>query len=276
MATVDQLPYLPFSERGQVVDGRFRWRLGVRPLDPDDWIEWGSDGDAWVAEKRDLLAERHDRVVALLDGTEDEGAEVRDALVDHLASQGGAVEPAVDGDDDVHPLESAARLVPDDLVLMVERDGGLVCGGGVVCFPNRWDLREKLGLTMAEVHEPVAELNDALEVPIDRFLGRLRPGRLVWRLGWGLIDSDAGFEPPTSAPAGVDRRPPAPTHLRVERETLCRLPRTGCVLFTIRTYLTPLAGLASDDVAAVEHAVRAMSPGIAAYKDVAGSWPDRT
>ena len=280
MATVDQLPYRPFSERGQVVDGRFRWRLGVRPLDPDDWIEWGADGDAWVAEKADLLDARREQVVALLDGTDQEGAEVRDVLVDHLRSSGRHVVSSDDGpgagdepghgnpsETVVHPLEEAARLVPDDLVLMVERDGRLVCGGGVVCFPNRWDLRSKLGLTMAQVHRPVAELNEQLEAPIGRFLERLRPGRVVSRLGWGLIDSAQGFEPPgpSSPDAGA-----APTHVRVERETLRRLPATGCVLFTIRTYLTPLSRLDRDDVTAVEAAVRAMSPGIRAYKDLAG------
>lgn len=39
---------------------------------------------------------------------------------------------------------------------------------------------------------------------------------------------------------------PSVVLMRVERETLRRLPRTGAVVFTIRTYLTPLEELALE------------------------------
>lgn len=45
------------------------------------------------------------------------------------------------------------------------------------------------------------------------------------------------------APPDVD---PALVRLRVERQTLRRLPRTGAVVFTIRVYLTPLAQLVQE------------------------------
>ena len=85
--------------------------------------------------------------------------------------------------------------MPEDLVMMVERDGRLIFGGGSVCFPNRWDLRSKLGCTMAEVHAPVALLNEQLEAPVDRFFERLRPERSYWRLGWGILDTDDWYTP---------------------------------------------------------------------------------
>jgi hypothetical protein len=72
--------------------------------------------------------------------------------------------------------------------------------------------------------------------------------------------------PPPEAPDVGDR-----LFLRVERETLRRFPRTGCVLFTIRTYVRPLAHLADrpDDVARLAEALRAMPDDVAAYKQVA-------
>lgn len=269
MAIVQRMPYLPFSERGSVVDGSFRWRLGVRPLDLEDWIQFGDDADGWIEQKRSLCTAHHDTVFAVLDGIEREASEVATALVEHVASRWP--DRPHDLDPSMHPLDAAARRVPEDLVLMVERDGRLVFGGGSVCFPNRWDLRSKLGLTMAEVHEPVPELNRQLEPAIDRFLNRLTPAQAYWRLGWGVLDVADGYTPidGTAAPRPVSIEPDALV-LRVERETLRRFPQTGCVLFTIRTYVQPvMTAVASEaDRLALATSLDAMSETIRDYKDL--------
>jgi hypothetical protein len=155
------LPYRPFRR------GAFRWRLGLRPLDLDDWIELDDHHAADVAEKRRLLAAHPGTVMATLeepDAARAESLEVLELLVDHLVARfpdrfaGLTVAEALG--DGVHPLEAAGRLVQEDLALLVERDDRLVFGAGCICFPNRWDLPSKIGRTMAEVHEPVALLNE--------------------------------------------------------------------------------------------------------------------
>ncbi|MGA9277756.1 heme-dependent oxidative N-demethylase family protein [Ilumatobacter sp.] len=274
MSLVDELPYTPWRERGSVVDGEFRWRLGVRPLDLDDWIELGPDADGpggWIAQKERVLADHHRTAFVVRDDVEYESREIAEAVLHHLRHRWPARCADVCLDDVLHPLEAASRLVPEDLVMMVEREGRLIFGGGSVCFPNRWDLRSKLGRTMAEVHAPVAGLNDQLEPAVDRFLERLTPDRSFWRLGWGIIDVADGFTPGdgTGAPRPVE---PAAADLfvRVERETLRRFPTTGCVLFTIRTYIAPIASVLRDgeSAAAIAGAVAAMPSGIARYKDL--------
>ena len=272
--SIDPIPYLPFMD-GPAPAGpdAFRWRLGVRPLDLDDWVELGADADAAIAAKPRLMAEHPDTVFAVLDDrVADEGGEVADVLVEHLRRRwperyGDAiVDPAL------HPLDAAARLVPEDLVLLVERDGRLVFGGGSVCFPNRWDLRSKLGLTMAGVHAPVDRLNEQLEAPIDGFLERLTPERSFWRLGWGVLDTADWYTPVDGTAAPRPRRPALGEYvLRVERETLRRFPETGCVLFTIRTYVTALVtAAASPEVAARLSAALSSLPGdVRDYKDLA-------
>jgi hypothetical protein len=155
---------------------------------------------------------------------------------------------------------------------MVERPAGgaLVFGGGSVCFPNRWDLRSKLGRTLAEVHAPVPRLNDQLERPIARFLDHLRPDRGYWRLGWGIIDVVDRYTPPDRprpAPGAVG---PLARFVRVERETLRRFPATNCVLFTIRTYVRPLSAVAADPGVAARLAeqVASMAGDVRGYKDL--------
>ncbi len=272
-ATVDPIPYLPFMD-GPAPAGpdTFRWRLGVRPLDLEDWIELGPDANAALAAKPRLMDRFPDTVFAVLDDrVRAESQEVASALVDHLRRRwpdryGDAV---IDGD--LHPLDAAARLVPEDLILLVERDGHLVFGGGSVCFPNRWDLRSKLGLSMAGVHAPVDRLNDQLEAPIDGFFERLTPERSFWRLGWGVLDTADWYTPLDGTAAA---RPGAPTpemmYLRVERETLRRFPDTRCILFTIRTYVTPvLAASPRPDVAQrLASALDTLPADVREYKDL--------
>lgn len=267
-------PYLPFMdgpERPPTADdaagAEFRWRLGVRPLDLADWIEWGTDAPQAIADKERLNREFPETVFAVLDDVEQECVEVADAIAAHVGAPLRA---------DLHPLDAAARLVPEDLIVMVNRPGPdgdrLVFGGGSVCFPNRWDLRSKLGRTMTEVHEPVARLNEQLADPIDRFFDRLVPERSFWRLGWGLLDTDQGYTPIDGT--GPQRQPaPAPEamFLRVERETLRRFPVTGCVLFTIRTHVSPLlASVGQPEVGArLARSLAAMPDDVRGYKGVA-------
>jgi hypothetical protein len=264
--------YLPFMDGPAPADATaFRWRLGVRPLDLRDWIELGSDADEAIAAKARLSAQHHDTVFAVLDDVEPESSEVAAALVGHLRRRWPDRYGDTELDRSLHPLDAAARLVPEDLVLLVERGGRLVFGGGSVCFPNRWDLRSKLGLSMAGVHAPVAQLNEQLEGPIDGFFDRLTPERSFWRLGWGILDTPDWYTPldGTAGPRPVDSAPEE-LFLRVERETLRRFPATGCVLFTIRTYVSPIPQIAADPQVAhrLAAALDALPDDVRGYKDV--------
>ena len=271
-ATVPVPPYLPFMD-GPAPSGEenFRWRLGLRPLDLADWIELGPDAEAAIDAKPRLMAQHPDTVFAALDHVEPESTEVAESLVDHLRARWPDRYGGVELDRHLHPLDAAARLVPEDLVLMVERDGHLVFGGGSVCFPNRWDLRSKLGLTMAGVHAPVAKLNEQLEAPIDGFFDRLTPQRSFWRLGWGIVDTPDWYTPVDGTAASRPSAPLPDDHfLRVERETLRRFPETNCVLFTIRTYVAAIPAVAHDiDVAhRLGDAVDSLPGDVKSYKDV--------
>jgi dimethylamine monooxygenase subunit A len=261
--------------------GPFRWRLGLRPLDLEDWLEAGTDADHQMATKRRVLADHHDTAFAVLDGVEAEGTEVLDEVVSHLRARAatGTTEGAPDvavPDRSLHPLDAAGRLVQEDLLIMVKRHGQLVFGGGSVCFPNRWDLASKLGLTMAQVHAPVAGLNEQLADPIDRFFDRLVPDRSFWRLGWGLLDTDELYQAMDGTARlgpgaeSVDHLHLSQVYLRVERETLRRLPVTGAVLFTIRTHVAPLDSITDEisELLRLADAVEAMPPEVLEYKQL--------
>jgi hypothetical protein len=260
-------PYQPYLDTAPTP---FRWRLGLRPLDLADWIQIDDRFDAEVLAKHEVSERFPSTVFRALDGDDVAAAssETYRLIADHLAwldPERFAHVP--DDPGPLHPLEAAGRLVQEDLILLVERDGNLVCGGGSVCFPNRWHLAEKVGLTMAQIHAPVHQLNEQLEHPIDRAMNRLTVERPFWRLGYGLLDTDAlyqavdGTAHPISESVG-----PSGYFLRVERETLRRLPVSGSILFTIRTYINSLCDVPPDAAERLADALDAMPPGVADYK----------
>jgi hypothetical protein len=253
---------------------------------------------AEMALRHDLLARVPDTVVATLPGTGPPATEVLEEVVEHLTTRrpgsfrrAGSVlhtpagEVALDGPE--HPLVRAARCVQEDLLLLEERAGTPTLVAGVVCFPSRWDLVAKLGRPLREIHGPVPRFDDQLGPATDAALARLTPDRPMWRVGWTLDDVGDLHQPP-----GSPSRPAAPTVadvadtvvLRLEQETLRRLPRHGTVLFTIRTLTTPLRWFASDPAEAgrLARALRAIPDDVAAYKslaasrDVAARWLEQT
>lgn len=257
--------YQPYLD---VAPAPFRWRLGLRPLDLDDWLILDEHYTAEIERKQEIMAANPATAFRVLADIEPEATEIRDAVVEHLRRLGDPRVGAIDTT--LHPLDAAARQVQEDLVVLVERDGQLVCGGGSVCFPNRWDLASKVGRTMAEIHEPVAQLNDHLAAPIDKFLGRLTPDRPYWRLGWGVLDTPELYQATDgSAPPRPEAASPDDHYLRVERETLRRFPQTGCILFTIRTFVTPLGSVpVPTDAATLADAIEALPADVAEYKQL--------
>jgi hypothetical protein len=204
--------------------------MGVRAL-TDPALTPPTDDER--ALKARLLGERRDEVMAVGADTEEASAEVLDLVT--WADD----EPA-----DRHPLEQAARLVAEDLCLMVEHDGGYHLDAAVVCFPSYWRLAEKMGDNAAAIHGPVPHYAEDLADRVDTFLRRLRPERPVWRRNWDLHDNPELFAPtvPPSVALEVDDVA-TDVWLRSEHQTLRRLPRSQTILFTIRTQQVPLGVL---------------------------------
>jgi hypothetical protein len=96
----------------------------------------------------------------------------------------------------------------------------------------------------------------------------------VWRVNWSLVDTPELFRPPErrARPRTISAaRAGEQLWLRVERQTLRRLPGCGDVVFGIRTYLEPLADVTADPEVAQALAlrVREMPADMAAYKGIA-------
>ena len=111
-----------------------------------------------------------------------------------------------------HPLVAAARLVPEDLVVMTRHEGRLRVqppGWSVSRTGGIW--RPRSAGPMHDVHAPVARLNEQLAAPIDAFFERLTPEKSFWRLGWGIIETPELYQPLDGTAARSRTRPRAAT-----------------------------------------------------------------
>lgn len=275
--------YLPFSP------GPFRMAMGLVAREPDAAFELDDQYDTEVAERAELLREKRELVFAALPESEaDRWAVLRlagevlprqypsvfaregETLTNIATGQSwNLTEPGMD------PLELAGQLVQDDLCLMAPGPEGYVLTAGVLCFPSRWSLVEKLGQPMAGIHSKVPFYGEKLARPVDRFFGALATGKLVERLNWSLVDDPALY-----LPTGKWRKAPnlaitaenagESVFLRVERQTLSRVGAEGSILFTIRVHRYPLSRIAADPAVArdLAAAVEALPEEMAFYKSV--------
>jgi hypothetical protein len=173
------------------------------------------------------------------------------------------------------PLDWAGRQVVEDLILLSgDAAAGFPIVAGQLCFPNDWSLPDKLGRPVLGAHAPVPGFSREAGEATLRLLRRLRPGRPVWRANWAVRATDALDLSPTAGPVAtghVDAGNAGETlFVRVERQTLSRLPETGAILFTVHTRSRPLGLVAGDPERArrLLDAVRSMPPEMARYKGI--------
>ncbi len=228
----------------------------VKPLDPAEWIDADERLMADLAEKERLAAAHWDDVFAAEPGMEAAQAELLGELVAHLPRRFPALyrregETLVVAGRRVElgetpALWTAARLVQEDLVLMRRGESGWRLAAASLSFPSSWRLKEKFGRPIHEVHGPVPGFgagtrNDEL---IARMFDNMRSTTWMLRWNWSVYGDDALFHPHDSPPRRFGPGARAENvFLRVERQTLRRLPVSGDIVFTIRIAVDPLAAL---------------------------------
>lgn len=255
-------------------DGTARpFTIGLMPLDPGRWIEPDGELERYIREKKRLARAHFDEIFVAEDDTGSAQQEALDLLRAHLSEH----HPDMLRRDTaaLPPLLKAGLLVQDDLVIMRRREHGWHLVAGHVSFPSSWSLKEKFGRPMHAIHADVPGFGEGTRnaVLITRIFDNLQAARPIERLNWSVNTT-----PDLFLPLSRHRHPPAAgaftlaeRFVRVERQTLRKLPVSGDILFTIRVYVDPVAAIARHPRAAVLAAsfadqLEALDEGQAAYK----------
>ena len=180
------------------------------------------------------------------------------------------------------PMAMAARTTQDDLALMFERpDGQYYLLAGAILLAGFWRLEDKFGMPLSEIHTSgsVPQFQSKLEKGMMNFFRRLKPDAPVLRNNYFIQVDDSlpwsesiGSEDAPDGSFGwfsAERNKPIPHHyFRSERQSLRRLPRTGAVVFTIRTYFHPVTEIVREPYVPgrLASAVRSWGGDVGRYK----------
>ena len=231
----------------------------MRPLDVNEWVEVDANLPAYLNEKARHYRDDMHQVIVSEGSSVEAQTEVLQLLSEHMCerypdiySKTGSSIDILTGqfnvpldDETLPPLAIAAKLVQEDLVLMSASPEGWRLVAASLCFPSAWNLLEKFGHPLHKVHGPVPGFGTGTRNAsvIDRMFDNLRPEQPVMRWNWSLHE-DGELHHPTSHSGSESRFGNGDigghVFLRVERQTLRKLTKSGDIVFTVRIYLDPL------------------------------------
>ena len=119
---------------------------------------------------------------------------------------------------------------------------------GSVSFASSWSFKARFGQTLDGLHAYVPGYPDRLAMRMARIFDNLHVDKPVWRLNWSLYGDAQLHHPHGKGPMPFAKAESEGwldnLFVRVERQTLMRMPESDDILFTIRIHVDPLRALA--------------------------------
>jgi dimethylamine monooxygenase subunit A len=223
----------------------------MTPVAEGHWLRIDMAYAAQLAEKARLTTLHRPQVIAALPGSGAAQAELLILVLDDLRARPGfhlsgdrVLRP--DGEtvkvDPSDPLLTLSRLVQEDFCIHQKRGDEHVLTAALLCFPSAWTLAEKIGRPLTRIHQPVARYDSDVAARVQRMFDMVRADRPLWRANMLRYDRFDLFQPHSEAaprPVGT----PASPYVRMERQTIRRLPASDAVVFSIHTTMVARATL---------------------------------
>jgi len=255
------LPYFPFTEN-------FDLKIGTTHLsDPDRLVECDEHYQNEISTKRKLLEAYPNYYFKATSESESYQWEVVEIVLNSLTKAWPDNFILTKNEDDwvwqnkvlnesysfqfgntltlpLAPLDWVGRQVQEDLLILNDK---MILIAGSLCFPSGWDLDGKFGKHFFEIHAPLPSLSNPMIETANKFIERIPVGKVFQRNNWGFritdqLDLSARHTESylqLLARASVemnDDNAGEKIFVRVEHQTLSRLPKSGFILFTIHTY----------------------------------------
>ncbi|KXG49708.1 Protein of unknown function DUF3445 [Penicillium griseofulvum] len=242
----------------------FRWTyhqtMSLSKLETDWWIELENTYKSRIAQRKELYVKNGKEVLDSMPGSELACKELMEMVLQFICARYPQYFTLIDKrvlqnkilstEQDVTakpPLEVLLDNVPEDFAIMLRDDkkGFYFLRAAVICSALGWNVGSKIGKQLHEIHEPIPDYKEKMQFSMDRYFTKMPTEKPIQRGSWGLEIGQPLYMPPGDpeilhrlsqrADLTIDE-----CHLRVDWQTLRRLPLSGAVVFNFKAVFTPI------------------------------------
>jgi hypothetical protein len=240
----------------------FRWpyhqTMSIFKLDINHWLDMDKYYKRYINEKQLMFQEHVDETISWLDDSQDACEELLDVVVYHLTTRYPKLFEEVRNEKGTfvhnlildrfvpvskpyvkHPLYLISELAKEDFYVVKKRADGLhYLVAAAVPFPGgSFNIKDKMGKHLDVIHEGVPYYSEKLQASMERWFGKLKVEdpveRATYDITWdhGLFTNKL-YE---SDDNEIELKEPIPYekfNVRIERQTLRRLPKSQAIIFT--------------------------------------------
>ncbi|KAF1962017.1 hypothetical protein CC80DRAFT_401576 [Byssothecium circinans] len=238
----------------------FRWAyhqtMALTKMEPDWWLELENTYAKRIKERQELFAKHGTSVMDALPGSQFACKELMEMSLQFLCARYPHYfrldQEAMVFFNDIlhtetdlnttHPLHVLLNNVPEDYAIMMrDADNGYYTfRAGIICSALGWNLGTKIGLSLSEIHKPIPDYKEKMQ-----YFTKKPTDKAIQRGSWGLEVDQPLYMPPGDlhenhrdvqmADLDISR-----CHLRVDWQTLRRMPLSGAVVFNFKALFTPI------------------------------------
>ncbi|OCK76454.1 hypothetical protein K432DRAFT_306328 [Lepidopterella palustris CBS 459.81] len=287
----------PYRSRGFKKDPANYMTMGLRKLDLDNWLTVDGKYYEFYQARRQLLSEKKQEVLQVKPGGEAACGELLGEVVGFLTKKYPEEYEIFEGEQrrkwvrnrmtkeefaismpyNVHPLEVVARLAMEDFNVLIKSQftGNHHLVASATLFPAGWRLRDRIGNSVTEIHKPVPQWKGLSDIVNLSYFSRIDQKSCMERSsffvqvrppGMNLADTLFVQEPKDFFPGMIHNLLPHNIIIRHERQTFRRLPKSGAVIFIVKTSITPLVHFPKEELAGLAAEIRSWPEDIAEYK----------
>ena len=225
-------------------------KVGLKPIKESDWLEIDDLFDSEIKVKKELYDSRFNEIHQEVKESFESQVELLNVLKSHLEQY--HPDHKITYVDGPLPLKNASLMVQEDLVLMLPKGEEYFLGAASLCAPSNWSLQEKFKSSLIGLHVHVPTYEKKIGSRVNSLFNNLPRERIFQRFNWSVYEDSKLFQPARSK-SRIERSKTITEDnagdrlfIRVERQTIRRLPETGAIVFTIRVHVNPLLSIKKD------------------------------
>jgi hypothetical protein len=175
------------------------------------------------------------------------------------------------------PFLVLLQNIPEDFAIMLRdpETGLYTFRAGMIMSSLGWSLASKIGKKLSDIHSPVPDYKK-IAISMDRYFARMATDKPIQRGSWGIEVGKPLYMPPGDIHES-EREVQNPAHtiedmyLRVDWQTLRRLPLSGAIVFNFKGLFTPVEEF-RDEARIPTLLLKVLREGKKTIMDYKGTW----